>query len=80
MTVAWFILLVVIVCGFLAVAIPAVAKALLTLGFAVVAPFKELIRLYKTNQRKKALLMSILLSWIFILFPLLLWLVHLATE
>ena len=80
MTVVWFIILVVFFCGAVAVALPAVAKALLTLVLSVVEPFKEVARLYKSNQKKKAILMTVLLSWIFLVFPLLLWLLHLAID
>ena len=80
MTVVWFIILVVVFCGAMAVALPAVAKILLTVALAVAEPFKEVVRLYKSNQKKKAVLMTFLLSWIFLVFPLLLWLLHLAID
>ncbi len=80
MVVVWFIILLVSIYGIVVVAGPFLLRLVITIPLAIIEPFKELVRLYKTNQKRKALTMTIALSWLFVIFPLLLWLVHLATS
>lgn len=80
MVVVWFIILLVSIYGIVVVAGPFLLRLVITIPLAIIEPFKELVRLYKTNQKRKALTMTIALSWLFFIFPLLLWLVHLATS
>ncbi len=55
-------------------------QSLITIALAVAEPFKEVVRLYKNGQKRKAVLMTALLSWVFLVFPLFLFLVHLALD
>ena len=80
MALVWFIALIVTIYGIIVVAGPFLLRAIITIPLAIIAPFKELVRLYKTNQKRKAVFMTIALSWLFVIFPLLLWLVYLATS
>ena len=51
-----------------------------TIALIVVTPIKETIRLYRSKQNGKAILMTVLLSWIFVVFPTFLLLVYFATK
>lgn len=79
MTVVWLIVVVMSVL-FVAVLFGSVLQILLTMVLSVVEPFNEVYRLYKTGQKKKTIMMTVLLFWIFVLFPILIWMIHLAID
>lgn len=84
MTVVWIVVAIMVLCLLAVVFFGAAMKYMLqwvvTIALAVVTPIKETIRLYKSKQKGKAILMTALLSWIFVVFPSFLLLVYFATK
>ena len=83
MTVVWIVVAIMVFC--LAVVLFGAAlkymfQWVVTIALIVVTPIKETIRLYKSKQKGKAILMTALLSWIFVVFPSFLLLVYFATK
>lgn len=83
MTIVWIVVAIMVLCFavvFSGTALKFMLQLVVTIALVVVTPIKEVIRLYQSKQKKKAILMTALLSWIFVMFPTFLLLVYFATK
>ena len=83
MTVVWIVVAIMVLClavVFFGAALKYMLQWVVTIALVVVTPIKETSRLYRSKQKGKAILMTVLLSWIFVVFPTFLLLVYFATK